>query len=117
MADNAVDRNTLETLKSTTDGDFVSELIDTFLDDAPTQLETMASALAENDSERFRRAAHSLKSNAATLGALSLSESSKELEMIGKSGDISAASPKLDALGEAYAKVVSALEEYQDELK
>jgi HPt (histidine-containing phosphotransfer) domain-containing protein len=115
MPDSAVDRNTLEALTSTTDRAFVIELIDTFLDDASSLLESLTTTLAENDTEGFRRAAHSLKSNAASLGALSLSESAKELEMMGKSDDLSSAGTKLEPLREEYARVVAALKEYQDE--
>ena len=46
----------------------------------------MTSALSAEDAETFRRAAHSLKSNGASLGALPLSESAKEFEMMGKVG-------------------------------
>ena len=46
----------------------------------------MRGALADANVEEFRRAAHSLKSNSANLGAMTLAALAKELEMMGKAG-------------------------------
>lgn len=115
MPESPIQRSTLEELVSTTDAAFVNELIDTFLDDAPSLLDSLRSALADQDAEEFRRAAHSLKSNAATVGAMALSASAKELEMAGKAGDLSGAESRIDELQEAFSIVKQALEDYQHE--
>jgi len=79
-----IDLNTFNALKESTGADFIAELVDTFLDDAPNLLSQMQSALASRDADVFRRAAHSMKSNAATFGAMELSERAKELEGFGR---------------------------------
>ena len=67
-----IDPATFAELQDTAGAEFVAELVDTFLEEAPGMLAELRSARAEGDAERFRRAAHSLKSNSHTFGALSL---------------------------------------------
>ena len=63
MTQATIDLATFEALKEAAGADFVQELVGTFLDEAPTMIGDLRSALAANDANRFRRAAHSLKSN------------------------------------------------------
>ncbi len=63
--------------------DFVNELIDTFLEEAPLMLTELRSAHHAGQAEVFQRAAHSLKSNSLTFGALRLAELARELELRG----------------------------------
>jgi PAS domain S-box-containing protein len=92
------------------DPDFIRELIDTYLTDAPGLFAQMRSALTSGDAETFRRAAHSLKSNSASLGALTLSALAKELEMMGKAGTLEGAAAKIAAADVEYERVKAALE-------
>src|SRR5512143_2499162 len=92
-----IDRNTFESLRQMTDGDFVDQLVDTFLEDAPIQIRQMKTFVQTGDAEAFRRAAHSVKSNAATFGAIRLSDLARELETLGKENALEAASDKIDA--------------------
>ena len=103
-----LDMNTFNTLKESTGADFISELIDAFLEDAVTQMNDMKSAIAANDAETFRRAAHSLKSNAATFGATDLMALARELEMMGREKNL-AVGNKLEVLKEAFESVKSQL--------
>ena len=107
-----IDGATFAELVASTGGDaeFVRELIDTYLGDAPELFAQMRTALAAGDAEAFRRAAHSLKSNSATLGALTLSEQAKELEMLGKTGTLRDAPAKVAAADAEYARVTAALD-------
>ena len=57
------------------------ELVDTFLEEAPRMLDELRAALAAKDADRFRRAAHSLKSNSNTFGALKLGAMARDLEL------------------------------------
>ena len=59
----------------------MNELVDTFLTEAPLMLAELRSALADGNSDRFRRAAHSLKSNSNTFGATALGAMARELEL------------------------------------
>lgn len=115
MLEPVIDRATLEALASTTDNEFVGELIDTFLEDAPQLLAGLSAALETQDAEGFRRAAHSLKSNGASLGAISFSASAKELEMMGKAGDLSRAAEKVEGLRAEFERVSQALKGFANE--
>ena len=111
MADQTIDRATFEDLKATAGADFVQELVDTFLGDAPEMLAELRSALATNDAQRFRRTAHSLKSNSNTFGALSLGAMAKALEHGGIASAREAAGAPLDELEREYARVAQVLSE------
>jgi HPt (histidine-containing phosphotransfer) domain-containing protein len=110
MTDAAIDRATFENLKATAGAEFVVELVDTFLSEAPAMLDDLRGALAANDAARFKRAAHSLKSNSNTFGALTLGVMAKNLELGGLASAREAGEP-LDALAREYARVEAALKE------
>lgn len=105
-----IDQKTFEELKQMSGDDFINELIDTFLEDAPKMISEIKSSHASNNAETFRRAAHSMKSNAATFGASQLAALAKELEMLGKENKLSETGDRLKALEDAYESV-------RDELK
>lgn len=83
-----IDKTTFEELKQLSGADFINELIDAFLEEAPNMIHNMRSALDEKDVESFRRNAHSLKSNAHTFGATELGALAKELETMGKENNL-----------------------------
>jgi len=91
--------------------EFVTELVGTFLEEAPGMLAELRSARAAGDGERFRRAAHSLKSNSHTFGAQALGALARELELRGLATDAAQDAAALDALDASYAQVAAALEE------
>ena len=105
-----IEQNIFNELKEMSGDEFINELIDTFLEDAPKMILEIKTAFASNNAETFRRAAHSMKSNAATFGASQLAILAKELEMLGKENKFTEAGDRLKALEEAYASV-------RDELK
>lgn len=96
-----IEQTIFNELKQMSGAEFINELIDTFLDDAPKMTLELKSALSANDADSFRRAAHSLKSNAATFGASQLAEMSKELEMLGRENKLHETGDRLKALEEA----------------
>lgn len=100
-----IDHTIFNELKQMSGDDFINELIDTFLEDAPKMIAEIRSGLAANNADTFRRAAHSMKSNAATFGASQLAALTKELEMLGKENRLAETGNKLNALEEAYASV------------
>ena len=69
----------------------------------------MDEALASGDTEALRRAAHSLKSNAATFGATRLLALARQLEEQGKSAELAGSSPFLAATRAEFASVEDAL--------
>jgi histidine phosphotransfer protein HptB len=111
MADAAIDRATYTALTETTGDDFVRELVDTFLVEAPAMLDELRAAYAAGNADTFRRAAHSLKSNANTFGALTLARLAKHLELGGMGPVSEAKGAPLEALEFEYARVAKALAE------
>jgi len=108
----SIDRAAWEGLVRTTgaDKEFLAELLQTFFDDTPKELAAMHQSLQNKRAEEFRRAAHSLKSNCATFGALGLSAMFRELEELGKSGSLQGADERLERAEEEYARVRPLLE-------
>jgi HPt (histidine-containing phosphotransfer) domain-containing protein len=111
----AIDSATFEALKQTTGADFVLELVDTFLQEAPAMLDELRRALAAQDADKFRRTAHSLKSNSNTFGALTLGAMARELEQGGVAKAIESGGQPLDALVQEYSRVAAALTDLQHE--
>jgi HPt (histidine-containing phosphotransfer) domain-containing protein len=103
-----IDQATFEELKQISGDDFINELIDAFLDDAPGMLNNMKTALEQKDVESFRRNAHSMKSNANTFGATELGTLAKELELMAKENNLEIGN-RLNVLNEAYGKVAEEL--------
>jgi len=103
-----IDQTAFEELKQISGEDFINELIDAFLDDAPNMIKSMQSALDSKDLESFRRNAHSLKSNANTFGATELGALAEELEFMGKENNLDIGN-RLEAMKEAYAKAAEEL--------
>ena len=90
---------------------FVRELIDAFLEDAPMQLAALRSALEQADAEAARRAAHTLKSNAATFGASSLAEVCRELEVAAVRGELDGAGGLLEQAELEWERARAALDQ------
>jgi HPt (histidine-containing phosphotransfer) domain-containing protein len=114
MPDNVIDQPTFQALKEMSGPDFMPELIDTFLEDAPNMLQELQRALDAGDTEAFRRTAHSLKSNCKTFGALALAERARELEYLGREDRLGDVGGKLEQLAIEYDQVASALKSLRD---
>jgi two-component system sensor histidine kinase/response regulator len=102
-----INTNVLSALRESLgdDDEFLAELIETYLQDSPEQLAAIRSGLKSGDAEAVRRAAHSMKSNSASFGAMSLSALCKQLEDFGKDGDLVGAEVFLPEVENAYAAV------------
>jgi histidine phosphotransfer protein HptB len=109
-----IDRPTFEALQETAGAEFVVELVDTFLAEAPMMLDDLRSSLDARDADRFRRAAHSLKSNSNTFGARTLGAMARDLELTGVHAALAAGDRPLDALAQEYARVAAALTELRN---
>ena len=70
------------------DVEFVDELVDTFLDDAGTQVEALRAAAAADDAEAAVRPAHSLKSSSTNVGATRLADLTRAIETDGRGGAV-----------------------------
>jgi histidine phosphotransfer protein HptB len=102
-----IDRAVFADLQATAGADFVVELVQTFFEEAPQMLAELRAAQAAGAAERFRRAAHSLKTNANTFGAVALGAKARELELGGLPADANG----IDALQVLYGAATQALRE------
>ena len=105
-----IDQGTFKALQEAAGAEFVAELVDTFLEEAPRMMDGLEAALAARNADAFRRAAHSLKSNSLTFGATELGTQARALELDG----MDAAGPGLAGLREEYARVAGALKGLRD---
>jgi HPt (histidine-containing phosphotransfer) domain-containing protein len=110
-AQEAIDANVFAALQDAAGTEFVAELVGTFIEEAPGMLADLRSARAAADDARFRRAAHSLKSNSLTFGALSLGAMARELELRGLASDPAQDAAALGALDTAINQAAAALRE------
>jgi histidine phosphotransfer protein HptB len=110
-----LDRAALAQLRITMGDGFIDELLPTFMEDSRELVRTMRRALGDKDVDAFRRAAHSLKSNAASFGAMTLSTMARDLEALAKSGSLDGAAPRLERLTSECEQVVRALREIERE--
>ena len=103
-----IDQAAFDELKQMAGGDYINELIDAFLEEAPSMISQMEAALSSRDAEVFRRNAHSLKSNANTFGAMELGSLAKELEMMGRENNLNVGN-RLEILKESFQQVSNEL--------
>jgi two-component system, sensor histidine kinase and response regulator len=78
----AIDRAVIERLDRLGGKKLATGMIDIFLEHAPTRIDAAQAALAVDDVEEIRRAAHSLKSSAGNLGATRLQALCETIERI-----------------------------------
>lgn len=88
----------------------VAELIDCYTQDTTQLLQTMNNAVDSDDAIALRKAAHTLKSSSATLGAITLSQLSKELETMSADENTSEISSKVKQIVAEFARVKAALQ-------
>ena len=111
MTETLIDPEAWETLQSMTDPDFLIQLIDVYLSDSSDLIQQMHSGIEHGDVDGVRRAAHSLKSNSASLGANQVAEAARNLEMLAKGGTLEGAHLHLEAIEAAYARLLPELEQ------
>jgi GAF domain-containing protein/CheY-like chemotaxis protein len=106
-----IDERVLARLVEGTGGDaeFVHELIQQFVVDAPELVAAARAGIGTGDAEAVRLAAHTLKSNAATFGAHGLAECSRALEETAKLGELDDGPARLDAMDRELEVVLLSL--------
>lgn len=110
-----IDPRTYCQLKEQLGADFVRELVEAYCHETGQLIEQLYQALAIQDAAALGRLAHSIKSSSASLGALNLSQQAHQLELTGKTNDLSGAGPQLERLSSGFLKVKHCLEELRDE--
>jgi HPt (histidine-containing phosphotransfer) domain-containing protein len=89
--------------------EFLIELIDVYLADAPERLVELRRALETSDLETFTRQAHTLKSSSAEVGAAEFSGVAKEMESHGRAGRLEGMAETMCRLEELFGRVKAAL--------
>ncbi len=90
--------------------DLLKKVVAIYLKTAPGLLQNLQDATAANDAEAFYKAAHSLKSSSANLGADSLAAIAKELEMRGRQQSMEGIEILLTQMEKSYSTVKLELE-------
>lgn len=108
----SVDATTVQRLNADLGDDpgVMRELIDTFLGEAPRLVDTMHDGLATLNLRELNRAAHSLKSTAATFGAAHLSQMCRDLEELSGREMPADAAARVAAIEKEWALVRAELE-------
>ena len=109
MADTPVlDRQVIETLRQLTppgEPDVLTEVLQLFLSEVPPRIERLCNAWSAGDIQGMYRLAHSLKGSAGNIGAQRLFEVVRQLDELGRAGDLAATAPLMDALRVEFDKV------------
>ena len=108
MDSSFIDLRVFRDLQNTAGTEFVAELVDTFLEEAPTMLAELQAAFDNDNADAFRRAAHSLKSNSQTFGAAALGAMARTLEL---GGVALVDAPALAALQSCYTSAAAELKD------
>ena len=106
-----IDEPTYDALLKMTGDDqaFVDELVDTYFADAVDQLAALDGAVEAADATALTRPAHSLKSSSLNVGALELGRLGRELEELGRAGQIDGAAERVAAAHHQFEAVRTAL--------
>ncbi len=91
----------------------VDQILDTFLASTPQRIGAITAALSTGSATAIERAAHALKSAAATIGAKSLAALLQQLEIAGKEADV----PRARSLGTEIEGVSVAVVDYLTQLR
>ena len=99
----------LQALNPDDQGEFVREIAGIFLSDTPERIAELDRSLAEGDSNKFARAAHTIKGSAANIGAAALGAAAQRLEAEAKHTGLGAVAPLLQAVKDEFARTQAEL--------
>jgi signal transduction histidine kinase/CheY-like chemotaxis protein len=103
-----IDPEVLEELRSIL-GTEVDRLIEVFLDDTPRLIAALEAAAVGPDYEMLRNASHTLKSSSANLGAMSLSNAAKKLELATRTQTLERPAVAVALIANEFARARQAL--------
>jgi signal transduction histidine kinase/DNA-binding response OmpR family regulator len=106
----------LRALKSDGWAELVERVLGIYLERAPALVEELRAAARERDATRLNRAAHSLKSASANVGAAGLAEMAAQLEAEARTGAPDWDSQRVEVLAGEFEQAREALERFRGNL-
>lgn len=94
------------------DTDFLAETVEMLAADAPTLLAQLRDAAAANDAPAVTRAAHALKGMISNFCAAETQAAAYEIEKLGKVGDVSGVTERVERLAAQVSALTSDLEAF-----
>ncbi len=95
---------------------FVAEIIDVFIQDALTYLDTLHHAAATDDAEALERAANALKGSSTYIGAIGIATVCQELQTMGRQRSTTGATTYITQLADEFDRVRHVLDEEMQQL-
>jgi CheY-like chemotaxis protein len=93
------------------DQDLLVDLCRIFLEESPKLLANLHTAIAANDPDGLQKSAHSLKGESSYLHAATLSETARQLEVMGREKNLSQAGGVLRVLEHELTRLRAAVQE------
>jgi HPt (histidine-containing phosphotransfer) domain-containing protein len=84
-------------------GDSLDEVLQTFIDYVPGQIDELSTAVMNKDAEGVFNLAHKMKSSSSSIGALGLAQMAEQIELIGRSGSTEGTAELLEKLKGMYS--------------
>ena len=113
MNDDAIDQSVLADLHKLGGETFVQQMLDVFLDYAPTRIAAARLAESEGSLDALAMAVHPLKSGANNVGALPLRDIASKIERDARKGESSRISSNLALLENEFARAVARIAEWR----
>jgi CheY-like chemotaxis protein len=110
--DSPIDKSALDNIKAVQQPgkpDLVEKVISLYLNDAQSLCHTIHEAVGKGDPQALSKAAHSLKSSSANVGAVKLAGLCKELEILGRGNTIGNAEVIVNQMDAEYKRVIASL--------
>lgn len=101
----------LRELGGADDPELLNELVGLFLADAPARIRDIENGITSGDVKTVERAAHTLKSSSANIGAMSLSAICRQIEDAARTSKLGDVRPLLASVGPTYDRVALALKQ------
>lgn len=117
MPNSEINPSAIASLKEIGGSKLVYQMIALFLEHAPLRMNAILEAQQNNDLNTIEKAAHSLKSSAANLGAMNVFKRAGELEKYAEDGQIEAIAPCITALNFCFQNVILELKEQHSSWK
>ncbi len=99
----------LRDLQEEGEPDFLSELIEMFMEDAELRLVSLREAIRQANASEVEKQAHALTGSCLNFGARPMAEICEEFQSVGGSGALVNASNLVDRLNVEYSRVRAAL--------